>query len=286
LAALSFFIASIVLIAFFISGNIPNSAINMRNLRQENNELRKKLIEVELTYNNLRAGIDSLAGLNSELRISANLNPITPEERLMGIGGESSIHLAKFGRYDIALNNAEQYVDEMIRKFEFEKIQYKEISDKLTLNKQLYECIPALKPTIGEYTVDGFGMRRHPILGINRFHSGLDINNNAGTPVYAPGNGKVISVGRKSGYGLAIEIDHGFGYKTIFAHLSKTQVKRGQKIKRGDLIANTGNSGLSSGPHLHYEVHHNGVVLNPIDFFFDDINYFELNNSSKEELNK
>jgi murein DD-endopeptidase MepM/ murein hydrolase activator NlpD len=168
----------------------------------------------------------------------------------------------------------------MITKVKFEKNQANEIANQLNLNQKLYESIPAIKPTVGNYSINGFGMRRHPILGIRKFHSGLDINCNWGTPVRASGNGKVISVERQSGFGLVVEIDHGFGYLTIYAHLSKALVKRGDRVTRGQLIAKSGNSGLSSGPHLHYEVHHNGKALDPIDFFFDEYTFFDLDTSN------
>ncbi|HEX7358776.1 MAG TPA: M23 family metallopeptidase, partial [Ignavibacteriaceae bacterium] len=90
----------------------------------------------------------------------------------------------------------------------------------------------------------------------------------------------VVFVGYKGGYGLAVEVDHGFGYQTIYAHLSSVNVKEGQVVKRGDVIAKSGNSGLSSGPHLHYEVLHNGQNLNPSEFFFDEYSYFESNHSN------
>ncbi len=122
----------------------------------------------------------------------------------------------------------------------------------------------------------GFGIRMHPILQINKMHDGIDIITDVGTPVYSSGKGVVEFAGNKGGFGLAIEIDHGFGYRTVYAHLSSVKVKQGQKVSRGDLIGNTGNSGLSSGPHLHYEVHHNGIKLNPVDFFFDETGFFEL----------
>jgi murein DD-endopeptidase MepM/ murein hydrolase activator NlpD len=117
-------------------------------------------------------------------------------------------------------------------------------------------------------------MRLHPILKVRRMHEGIDIVTDTGTPVHASGNGTVAFVGRNKGYGLEVEIDHGFGYRTIYAHLSSSKVKLGQKVNRGDIIAKTGNTGLSSGPHLHYEVHHNGVKQDPLDYFFDDLSIF------------
>jgi murein DD-endopeptidase MepM/ murein hydrolase activator NlpD len=148
------------------------------------------------------------------------------------------------------------------------------------MNAELHKCIPAIKPTIGNYSVDGFGMRRHPILGIRRFHNGIDINCDTGTQVRSPGDGKVVVVERRSGFGLVIEIDHGFGYRTIYAHLLESLVTEGENIKRGQPIAKSGNSGLSSGPHLHYEVHHDGISLDPTDFFFDDLTFFDLDTST------
>jgi murein DD-endopeptidase MepM/ murein hydrolase activator NlpD len=104
-------------------------------------------------------------------------------------------------------------------------------------------------------------MRRHPILGIRRFHHGIDFNCNTGTPVRSPGDGRVAVVERRSGFGLVIEIDHGFGYRTIYAHLLKAMVKEGEKIKRGQTLAKSGNSDFQQVLYLHYEVHHNGISL-------------------------
>jgi murein DD-endopeptidase MepM/ murein hydrolase activator NlpD len=119
-------------------------------------------------------------------------------------------------------------------------------------------------------------MRYHPILKRRRMHHGLDFLSNTGEEVFSPGSGIVTYVGRKGGYGKIIRINHGFGYETLYAHLSKYKVKKGQRVKRGELIALSGNSGsLSTGPHLHYEVRHKGVSLNPRNFIFDDIRLFD-----------
>jgi murein DD-endopeptidase MepM/ murein hydrolase activator NlpD len=270
----AFILTSLFIIAYFFIGRYFDSNLTNAALKQENDELKRKLKEISVSYKHLRSGIDSLSVLNSELRNTANLEPISSDERMLGIGGGEDIIYENLTVSDFEMDNALKFIDEMIIKFEFEKDQLKQIEKQIELNNELFECIPAIKPTEGEYSIGGFGIRKHPILGVRKFHSGLDINNNYGTPVYAPGNGKVVSVGRQSGYGLVVKIDHGFGYETIYAHLSKTLVKKGQLVKRGQQIAKSGNSGLSSGPHLHYEVHHYGKKLNPVDFFFDDINLF------------
>jgi murein DD-endopeptidase MepM/ murein hydrolase activator NlpD len=208
------------------------------------------------------------------------LEPISDEERLAGTGGSEEFLLSGLNIKDIETKKMLSYVDDMIKLVDFEKNQAKEIANKIKINRELYSCLPAMKPTVGHYSINGFGMRIHPILGIRKFHSGLDINCDYGTPVHAPGKGKVVAVERQSGFGLVVEIDHGFGYLTIYAHLSKSLVKRGDSVTRGQVIAKSGNSGLSSGPHLHYEVHHDGKALNPIDFFFDEYTFLDLDTST------
>ncbi len=146
----------------------------------------------------------------------------------------------------------------------------------MSSNEKLFESIPAIIPTNGDYASSRFGMRIHPILKVRKMHPGMDFVTNVGTPVYAPANGKVVSVRRNGGYGLEVVIDHGYGYRTKYAHLSKSVVKRWQKVERGQMIAKTGNSGLSTGPHLHYEVSHNGRKLNPARFFINDLGFTEL----------
>lgn len=280
LIASAILFTSVFIILYYIFGGISDPNFTIRSLKRENQELKKQIKNISESYERIIADLDSISELNKEYRIAAGLEPISDEERLLGVGGSEENFIAKFNIRDSETNELLDRIDEMNRAIEFEKIQTKEIAEQFALNKQLFENIPAIKPIKGNYSIRGFGIRTHPILGINKFHTGLDINSNWGTPVYAPGNGKVVMVGREAGYGLVIEIDHGFGYKTIYAHLSEALVKNGQKVKRGDVIAKSGNSGLSSGPHLHYEVRHNGKVLNPTDFFFDDLTLFDITNKT------
>ncbi|QQS37954.1 MAG: M23 family metallopeptidase [Ignavibacteriales bacterium] len=225
----------------------------------------------------LNKDLDSLLKVNNELRIAANLPPLSDDEQLLGTGGGEFVQPFNFiSSGDIDVTRALEFVDAVNKKVDFEKNQFTLISEKLKSNEKLYESLPALKPCEGTLSDHGFGLRRHPILNIVRMHEGVDIITDRGTNVYAPGGGKIESVGYRGGYGLCIEIDHGFGYRTVYAHLSSSNVQQGQTIKRGDLIARSGNSGLSSGPHLHYEVIHNGIKQNPRNFFFDDLNLAEF----------
>jgi murein DD-endopeptidase MepM/ murein hydrolase activator NlpD len=280
LLALSLFFAAFYVVVYYVFGIGTNQDLTIASLKNENRALKKEVERISESYQELLSDVEDISELNSELRISANLEPISNEEKLLGVGGSENYFSTNLSIRDASINNLLESVDEMIKAVKFEKSQTAEIAEKLQMNEELYKCIPAIMPASGNYSIHDFGMRRHPILGVRRFHHGIDINCNTGTVIHSPGNGKVIAVERRAGFGLVVEIDHGFGYKTIFAHLSKAIVKVGTKVKRGQEIAKSGNSGLSSGPHLHYEVHHDGISLNPTDFFFDDLTFFDLDTST------
>jgi len=286
LLALSLFFAALYVVIYYVLGVGTNSDLTIAALKNENKALKKEIERLADSYKELVSDVENISELNSELRISANLEPISDEERMLGVGGSESYLSTNLNIRDVEVHDLLKSVDEMIKVVKFEKNQTTKISEKLRINQELHNCIPAIMPTLGNYSIDGFGMRRHPILGVKKFHHGIDINCNTGTEVRSPGNGKVVAVERQAGFGLVVEIDHGFGYKTIFAHLSNATVKIGQKIKRGQVIAKSGNSGLSSGPHLHYEVHHSGISLDPTDFFFDDLTFFDLDTSTISRTEK
>ncbi len=277
---IAYFIASVVVFtsvilgAVYLISNLGGSENKLLSLERENETLKAKLFTISDNYTSLENKLKKLIDLSNDLRLAVNLEPISDDERLLGVGGSKSIDNLFTGTQP-DVDKALTVVDEVTRKFEFEKSQFEEISQKLKSNQKLYESIPAILPTNGSFSSRSFGMRMHPILHVKKMHLGIDIIANVGTPVKAAGDGKVTFVGYKEGYGLTVEIDHGFGYQTIYGHLSSAKVKEGKSVKRGDLIAKTGNSGLSTGPHLHYEVLHNGQNLDPAEFFFDEYSYFE-----------
>lgn len=268
--------SSLILGIFYLVSTLVNNDNDITNLRNENKELKQKIVRLSEKYSVLENDLLAITETSNQLRLATNLTPINPDERILGVGGSSPLE-KYYNQFSGEVSDALEYVDKVSKRFEFEKSQFNEIVNKLSENKRFYESIPAIVPTEGKYSSDSYGMRVHPILGVNKMHNGIDIVNDVGTNVKATGKGKVVFVGAKGGYGLTIEIDHGFGYRTVYAHLSKTLVREGQSVKRGDLIAKSGNSGLSSGPHLHYEVLHHGENLNPIEFFFDEYSYFESN---------
>lgn len=278
--SLTFLLSTFIIIlvisgSIFVISSILNNSKSYTGLKKENTQLKNKLQEISGLYDRLTKELDDLVEVNKDIRIAANLPPISDEERRVGVGGGYFDNYFDFSKnsLDHNLKTILDRVELVERKLEFEKINYKEISNKLLENKLLFQAIPAIKPCDGTIA-DLYGIRMHPILRLNRMHEGIDIITDVGTSVHAAGKGVVEFVGNKGGYGLAVEIDHGFGYKTVYAHLSSVDVRPGQKINRGALIAKTGNTGLSTGPHLHYEITHNGIKQNPIDFLFDDVNLF------------
>ncbi|MCL4546959.1 MAG: M23 family metallopeptidase [Bacteroidetes bacterium] len=254
----------------------PDSEVKV--LKKNNAVLRDQFDLLLEKYKKLDERITALSDQSHDLRLKADLDPMPKDDQLYGTGGSvfEPIKTASIGNLDNYLNDLNSYVNKVSLKVKLETNNYDEIEKTLKDNEQLYNNIPAIRPCEGTIEND-FGMRMHPILKIMRMHNGVDIVTDAGTKVYAPGAGVVDFAGWRGGYGLTVEIDHGFGYRTVYAHLEKTNVKQGQKVARGDIIAFTGNSGrLSTGPHLHYEVRHDGIPLDPRNFIFDDVSIFEI----------
>lgn len=270
------FFSALIFGIFYLVSGLLNNENDISILKDENKKLKGNILKLSKKYSDLEKELSSITEISDELRLATNLTPINPEERTFGIGGSSSLENF-YDDFSGEVSDALTNIDKVSQRFEFEKAQYNEIVSKLNQNRAFYESIPAILPTNGKYSSDSYGMRIHPVLGVNKMHNGIDIITDVGTNVKSSGKGKVIFSGSKPGYGLAVEIDHGFGYRTIYAHLSKIMVHEGQSVKRGEIIAKSGNTGLSTGPHLHYEVLHNGENLNPVEFFFDEYNYFESN---------
>jgi murein DD-endopeptidase MepM/ murein hydrolase activator NlpD len=276
----SIILSSLLFGSYYLLFTLFNSK-DKAQLEQENTLLKEQIKNLSAKYASIKDELEYLSEVSSNLRKFTNLTPLT-YENIPGTGGnifgeEISMLISKDKDIASSLNT----IETLTRKFELEKKEYERLTERLKENSAFYESLPAIIPTTGGYSIEGFGMRLHPILKVMKMHEGLDILTDVGSPVFAPGNGIVTYVGPRGGYGLTIEIEHGFGYKTVYAHLAKSLVKEGQNVKRGDRIALTGNSGLSTGPHLHYEVHYNGVPQDPINYFFEDFNYFESKKLSK-----
>ncbi|MCQ2311538.1 MAG: M23 family metallopeptidase [Paludibacteraceae bacterium] len=172
------------------------------------------------------------------------------------------------------LGNLTRKTDILEKELYVQSKSYDEILELAKTQEIRMENIPAIQPVLNKdltRVASGYGWRVDPIYHVRRFHEGMDFTAPRGTDVFATGNGKVAFVGHKQGYGNTVIIDHGFGYQTLYAHLYKSLCRVGQKVRRADVIALVGNTGKSTGPHLHYEVHYNGKPIDPRNFYFYDL---------------
>ena len=201
-------------------------------------------------------------------------NPIPKEQRQAGFGGVNRYKKFEGEPNSKLIKKSAQRIDKLLKGIEVQSRSLDEI-EKLAKDKEkLLAAIPAIQPVQHKdltRVASGYGMRIHPILKYRKMHNGMDFTAPKGTPIYATGDGVVTKASRGSGFGKVIYIDHGFGYMTKYAHLSKFNTRKGKRVKRGDIIGYVGNTGLSSGPHLHYEVHKNGKPINPVNFYHGDL---------------
>lgn len=165
-------------------------------------------------------------------------------------------------------------VDLLAKETYIQAKSYDELLELAKTQEVRMENLPAIQPVLNKdlkRTASGYGMRIDPVYHVRRFHAGMDFSAPIGTDVFATGNAKVVFTGWKQGYGNTVELDHGFGYTTVYAHLYKIIVRKGQNVKRGDVIALVGNTGKSTGPHLHYEVRYQDKPVDPRNFYFYDL---------------
>lgn len=216
---------------------------------------------------------------NSVYRAYFNTAPIPSEQRKAGFGGVNRYkELEGYNNSDLVVNTSKR-VDIISKEL---AIQSKSLDEILKLAKeknQLLAAIPAIQPIKNEQMkrlASGFGYRNDPFTKVRKMHEGMDFTASTGTPIFATGDGVVISADNaKSGYGNHIEIRHGYGYLTLYGHLSKYKCRKGQAVKRGDIIGYVGSTGRSEAPHLHYEVHKDGKAVNPINFYYGNISAAE-----------
>lgn len=217
---------------------------------------------------------------NNLYRVYFNASPIPEEQRKAGFGGINRYQdLEGYNNSEIVINTTKR-LDVISKELVVQSKSLDEIAKLAKDKEKLLAAIPAIQPIKNEdlrQMASGFGYRSDPFTKIRKFHAGMDFTAKTGTPVYATGDGIVARADNTaSGYGNHIVIKHGFGYETLYAHLSRYKAKRGQKVKRGDIIGYVGSTGRSEAPHLHYEVHKNGEVINPINFYYGNISAKEF----------
>lgn len=274
--SLSGLLAVVMFGIFLLTYGDPKYAL----LESQNERLTAKIREYEMGFAVLETRVDSLYHRDSEFyRSIMDKEPISKGVWEGGIGGSENTDEATD---PTVLKEAEKKLDRLKNKLMLQAASYDELASRFSEMKDELNRIPAIKPVPGRL-ISGWGMRMHPIHRIRRMHTGIDLQARTGTPVHATGAGVITFSGLKgNGYGKHIDVNHGYGYETKYAHLSKISVKKGQRVKRGDIIGYSGNTGLSKGPHLHYEIIRNGIKINPIDYFYADLTPDEYNTMKKE----
>ena len=231
---------------------------NLKSLQKKLDELDHKLLVIEEK--------------DKAVRNYAGMPEIDLDIRKLGTGGygiKSNIlsdNIAPMINEELIALQLD--IEKISRNVNLEIESYEAIYDKVKKDINRISKIPSIRPVKGGYLNSSFGYRKDPIDNVTRFHQGQDITVKSGTPVYSPADGIVKRAYYAGGFGNHIKLDHGNGYTTLFAHLSKIKVKHGQKVSRGEVIGLTGNTGRSTAPHLHYEIHHYGESKNPLDYFF------------------
>lgn len=252
-------------------------------------ELARELENMELQYELLNRRMDdAISALenveerdNSIYRLYFEANPIPKEQRRAGFGGVN--RYKKYQGYDntrlIAESN--QKLDILEKAIVVQSKSLDEIAKLAEDKEKFLAAIPAIQPVRNKdltRMASGYGYRTDPFTKVRKFHYGMDFTAKRGTPIYATGDGVVTRAdNRSSGYGKHIRIDHGYGYVSLYAHLYKYNVRKNQKVKRGDIIGFVGSTGRSQAPHLHYEVSKDGNRINPINFYYGNLSAAEFN---------
>lgn len=248
--------------------------------------LKNEIAELKDHYDNLKTDVDKMNKILTALesrdddiyRIVLGAEPIDTEIRNAGIGGADRFsqirHSTTAFKSEIVMLS--EKVDKLKRKMYIQSKSYDEVAELATNKEKLYASIPAIQPLANKELIrlaSGFGYRIHPVYKVKKLHAGIDFSAPIGTPIYATADGVVEDINVSfSGYGKRVRIHHGYGFKTQYAHMHEFAVKEKQKVKRGQVIGYVGNTGTSTAPHLHYEVIKNGKKINPVHYFFNDLN--------------
>jgi murein DD-endopeptidase MepM/ murein hydrolase activator NlpD len=235
----------------------------------ENARLVREINEMHGRLATLSDTIARISRRDARIRVLANLDPIDPQVQAAGIGGPTLAPRPLLPEDGPTARKAQEIrvdLNALIRRANLLSFSFEEDADSLASNSKRLAATPSIMPTQGWLTSAFSSMREHPILHIARPHEGIDVTAPMGSPIEAPAAGTVIDAGWETGYGNTITIDHGYGIVTKFAHASKLLVTKGQHVSRGQRIALVGNTGLATGPHLHYEVHVNGRPVDPLKY--------------------
>lgn len=274
---LGFFVVSTILggvLSWFFMQYFPSKQVS--SLRKENEQLVAKYALLDADISDAKSMLGVLQKRDDKLyRAILEAAPVPSEVRKAGTGGSETFKALleeRLEREDLILSTFKK-IDHLKKQLYIQTKSYDELVGLVKNKSKMIASIPAIQPLPKNLMTfaSGFGMRMHPILKHKKMHTGCDFSAAKGAPIYVTGDGVVRNAEFNAGYGLLVEIDHGFGYVTRYAHMSSTKMRKGQKVKRGQEIGKVGSTGLSVSPHLHYEVIYNGKHVNPINYFFNDL---------------
>ena len=245
--------------------------------------MKRELDNMVIQYDLMNGKLDQLADVLGDIekrddeiyRTIFEAGPIPNEVRTAGFGGANRYkNLEGFNNSELLIDTRKK-LDQIAGRAYVQTKSFDDVVEMARDKEQMLASIPAIQPVANKNLkrmASGYGYRIHPIYTVRKMHWGMDFTAPTGTPIYATGDGKVSTYKKsRSGYGNHIIIDHGYGYQTLYAHMSKVDVRRGQKVKRGDIIGYVGSSGRSTAPHLHYEVIKDGRKINPVNYYFNDL---------------
>lgn len=256
---------------------IPVSA----EVQRKNQEIEQLVLKYDAMQKHVETMDKALSSLHSRsngvYRKMFNMDPIDESRWLAGSGGHDKYaNLAKFASAETVIETQER-VELLSHQIALHSRSLDTIAGMVNEKEKMLSSIPSIKPVREDKlhesinVLSGFGYRIHPIYRVKKFHAGIDFSADHGTAIQATGDGVVVRAGRDGGYGNVVVISHGYGYETLYGHMSKIEVQNGQKVKRGQRIGLIGSTGASTGPHCHYEVHVNGKVVNPLSFVHDGL---------------
>lgn len=280
------FLSAAIVTAFLILiiGGSLFSSPKEKMLMKENKTQAEQLEYLSSSMDQLNKVIENLQDRDRNIyRVIFESEPVSSSLWNAGVGNsERYQELAMYNTGDL-LVDVNLKLDALKQKMFWQSESYDEIANLVHKKEEKLQSLPAIQPVSNhdlKRMASGYGWRIDPVYGVSKFHAGMDFTAPKGTEIYATGKGKVIKVNYSSGgYGKRVIIDHGYGYKTLYAHMSGFAVKQGEEVQRGQVIGYVGNTGKSVGPHLHYEVHKNGEKVNPVYFYYQD-----LDDSSFEEM--
>ncbi len=249
----------------------------LAELENENAALRARIQTFQYEMDELEKRMGANFELQNRARMLAGLDPIDSQVWQVGVGGPEPLILESTGMTDsdIILSNLDDDLERMVRQSKLQLDSYDEILDVLEQEKKVRDCTPSIRPLRGGYLSSRFGRRMDPFTGRISHHTGVDYRARSGSSVMSTADGVVTMAKKNGSFGLMVEVNHGFGFKTRYAHLSKMLVRRGNRVKRGEIIGLVGNSGRSTGSHLHYEVVFKKAHRDPLHYIIPVGVYFD-----------